>query len=171
MTSPGPGDQPRGGYRIEIDEWADPDNPHADNIHGRVGLTDAEALAANTQVIDGSVPAQAVAGTAGANKTMGKAKFDGTVTTAKLTPVGTITGDATNNRTFKVYNKTKDHPLFTVTTTATKTAATQYSLAADGSNQKVSEGDTIEVRQSIGGTGVAHTGVAFEITVVAQDAA
>lgn len=171
MTSPGSGDQPRGGYRMQIDEFADPDNPHIADIHGRVGLTDTDVLTALTQHLTGSVDAQATAGTAGANKELGQSQFDGTVTAVSMTPVGTITGDATNNRTFKVYNKTAGHALFTVTTTATKTAGVSSALVADGSNQSVSEGDELEIRQTVGGTGVAHTGVAFTVTIVATDAA
>lgn len=167
MTSPR---APRHGSDfVIIDEYADPDNPYIEDIHNRTGLDDADVAAEGLRTVTGTIPAQATAGTAGANKTLGKSPVDGTATGATITPVGTITGHADNNRTFKVYNKTADHPLFTVTTTATKTGGAASALAADGSDQTVSQDDVLEVRQTVAGTGVAHTGASFTVSITAQD--
>lgn len=163
MTSPR---APRHGTDfVIIDEYADPENPYIDQIHDRTGLDEEALTAAQTQTLTTTLAAQGTAGTAGAAKTLGTANFDGEVDSATITPTATITGDATNNRTFKVYNKTADHALFTVTTTTTQTGGTEYSLAADGSDQTVSSGDVLEVRQSVGGTGVAHGGATVTATI------
>lgn len=161
MTSPR---APRHGSDfVIIDEYADPDSPYFDEVHNRTGLSDAEAEAAGDVTETGTIPAQGTAGTAGANRTLFKAPSDGTATGATFTPTATITGDATNNRTFQVYNKTADHALFTIDTVATKTGGTGYEMTADGSDQTVSQDDVIEVRQTVGGTGVAHGGAEFAV--------
>jgi len=163
MTSPS---APRHGTNfVIIDEFADPASPYFGDVHGRMGLDDSDVAAAGLQTLTKAAPAQAVAGTAGAAVLMGDAEHDGTVLTAKITPTATIVGDAVNNRTFKVWNKTANHALFTVTTTATKNAGVESDMVADGADQTVSLGDDLEIRQTVAGTGVAHTGVSIKITV------
>lgn len=166
MTSPG---APRHGTDfLIIDEFADPDSPYFADVHGRLGLDDADVAAARVKTLTKAITAQATAGTAGNAQKIEDAPSDGTVTSAKFTATAAITGDAVNNRTFKVYNKTADHPLYTLTTTATLAAGAETAMAADGADQSVSLGDVIEVRQSVAGTGVAHGGGSVAVVVTQQ---
>ena len=155
--------------QINIDEYADPDNP-LQPIYGRPGITDAEEIVLDTQHITSSVTAEATAGTDRTEDLEGQSEFDGAVTGVTFSPTATITGDGTNNRTFKVWNKTADHALFTITTTATHTGGSVTAMVADGSDQTVSVGDEFEVKETHGGTGVAHGGATFVLTILESGA-
>ena len=162
MTSPGV--IPYNKSQINIDEYADPDNPDTP-VYGRPGITDAELTALDLQTITQAIAAEATAGTGQTTKVGTAVEFDGTVTGATFNPTATITGDATNNRTFKLHNDTAGHPLFTITTTATKTAGVAVAMTADGSDQTVSAGDELSVIETTGGTGIAHGGASVVATV------
>lgn len=165
MTSPR---APRHGSNfLTIDEYADPDNPDIDTIYGRAGLDDAASDALNTQTITDTVPAHATAGTGATTPLDGAAEFDGSVTAATFNPTSTITGDADNNRIFTLRNATKDEDLASITTVATKTGGAAVAMTLDGSPD-VSAGDEFEVVETVAGTGVAHAGATFVITVEAQ---
>jgi hypothetical protein len=167
MTSPRA--ERHGSNFVIIDEYVDPDSPYADQVHDRTGLSDADVLAENTHLIVAAVPAEATASDEPTTTLDETAPADGTVTGATFTPTATITGHADNNRTFTLRNATTDEDLGLVTTVATKTAATAYALTLDGT-PTVSQDDELEVVESVAGTGVAHGGGTFRITVTATDA-
>lgn len=149
---------------VVIDEFADPDNPDIDTYHDRTGLDDAavEAAGESTDVVVLLADASAATGqTTTADTT---ADDDGVVTAAVFRPTATITGDADNYRTFTLRNATKDEDLASVTTVATKTAATDYTMTLDGT-PTVSAGDEFEVVETVAGTGVAHGGGTVTVTV------
>lgn len=168
MTSPR---APRHGSNfLHIDEFADPNNPEIDNIHGRSGLSEADIEAAG-QVSDTITVAADATGTTGQTTVEpDRAPFDGVVEAATLTPTETITGDATNYRTFTLRNVTKGENLGSVTTEATKTGGTAYPLTLDGTPD-VSEGDELSVVETVAGTGVAHAGATVSVTFQQTDTA
>lgn len=153
---------------VIIDEYVDPDSPYADQVHDRTGLTDEEVEAAG-QVTDSVAVAADATGTTGQTTLEpDTAPFDGVLESASFTPTATITGDATNNRTFTVHNVTKNTNLASVTTVATKTAATDYAMTVSGTPE-VSEGDELSVVETVGGTGVAHGGATISLTFQQTD--
>lgn len=159
-----PGVVPYGQSQINIDEYADPDSPFQP-IYGRQGITDADLPNLDKQTITQALAAEATAGTGRTTEVGTASEFDGTITAATFNPTTTITGDATNNRTFKLHNDTAGHPLFTLTTTATKTGGVAVAMTADGGNQAVSIGDELSIVETVGGTGVAHGGATIVATV------
>lgn len=167
MTSPRA--ERHGSNFVIIDEYVDPDSPYAAQVHDRTGLTDAEVLSDNTEVITIVVPAHATAGTGQTTDADETAPFDGTVTSATFTPTATITGHADNNRIFTLRNETKGETLATLTTVATKTIGVAAAMTLDGTPD-VSEGDELSVVETVAGTGVAHAGGTVRVTVVATDA-
>ena len=167
MTSPRA--ERHGSNFVIIDEYVDPDSPYADQVHDRTGLSDADVLAENTHVITAAIPAEATAAATNDTNLDESAPADGTVTAATFTPTATITGHADNNRTFKLRNATTDEDLGTLTTVATKTAATAYNFTLDGT-PTVSQDDDLEVTETVAGTGVAHGGGTVRVTITATDA-
>ncbi len=166
MTSPR---APRHGETfLHIDEYADPNNPYIDDIHTRAGLSDEDIEAAGQVTITGAIAAHATAGTGQTTVLASKAPADGEVEAATFTPTATITGHADNNRIFTLRNKTKSEDLGSLTTVATKTAATQYTFTLDGT-PVVSQGDVISVIETVAGTGVAHGGAAVSVTFQQTD--
>ncbi len=166
MTSPR---APRHGSNLlHIDEYADPSNPDIGSIHDRTGLTDAEVEAAGEVTITGAIAAHATAGTGQTTVLDARAPADGVVESARFTPTATITGHADNHRIFTLRNKTKGEDLGSLTTVATKTAATVYTFTLDGT-PVVSEDDQISVIETVAGTGVAHGGAAVSVTFQQDD--
>lgn len=152
---------------VEIDQFADPDNPRIDSIYDTDGL-DAEALAAqDVQVKTDTVPAEATAGTAQTTDLeSADAPFDGLVTKVRIKSAAGVTGHATNGRIFTVHNKTKNT---TVATWSTLTGAqgsltTAFQDMVLAAGDECSTGDEYSVVETIAGTGVAHTGCTFELT-------
>lgn len=168
MTSPR---APRHGSNfLHIDEFADPNHPDIDEIHGRAGLSDEDIEAAGQVTITDTIPAQADADTVQTTELDDVAPFDGVVEAASFTPAETITGDATNNRVFTLRNVSKGEDLGAVTTVATKTADVAAALTLDGT-PTVSEGDELSVIETVGGTGVAHDGGTISVTFQQTDTA
>lgn len=116
-----------------------------------------------TDFVERMVPGQATAGTDSAWN-VDKAKFDGTLAAATYTPNAAITGDATNNRTFKIVNKGQDGSGTTVMASLTTTAnlaaddeATLTLSAVEGATD-IAAGDILEFNSDANASGVADPG-------------
>lgn len=116
-----------------------------------------------TDFVERMVPGQATAGTDSAWN-VDKAKFDGTLAAATYTPNAAITGDATNNRTFKIVNKGQDGSGTTVMASLTTTAnlaaddeATLTLSVVEGATD-IAAGDILEFNSDANASGVADPG-------------
>jgi hypothetical protein len=120
--------------------------------------------------VERMVPGQATAGTDSAWN-IDKAKFDGSLAAASYTPNAAITGDASNNRTFKIVNKGQDGSGTTVmaslTTTASLTADNEavLTLSAVAGALDFEAGDILEFNSDANGTGVADPGGLVVVTL------
>lgn len=116
------------------------------------------------------VPGQATAGT-DISWNIDKAKFDGSLTAASYTPNAAITGDASNNRTFKIVNKGQDGSGTTVmaslTTTANLAADTEaaFELSEVEGALDFEAGDILEFNSDANASGVADPGGLVVVTL------
>ncbi len=129
-----------------------------------------EFLAPKTDVLTMRVPGQATAGTDSAWN-IGEVPYDATVTAVSYTPDSTITGHASNNRTFSVINKGTDGTgttsIATKTTTADVTGDDESALTLSGTaaNLNVSTGQILEFNSDANSSGVADPGGLVQVTL------
>lgn len=115
------------------------------------------------QKFEAELPASATGVTSSA---VIRAPFDGTVTGVTYSPVSTITGAATNNRTISVVNRGQAGAGSTVVATLTFNSGvnatgfdeTTITLSGTAANLVVASGDILEVRSAFNGTGIADPG-------------
>lgn len=95
--------------------------------------------------------------------------FAGVVSGARLIPATALTGDGTNNRVFTLKNGATT--VATLTTTANQVAGTPVSLtlSATAADLVVAAGAYLTLVETVGGTGVAHGGYEFEVTIARTD--
>lgn len=127
----------------------------------------------NVQRLTATVPAAGAAVTQ--DETIGKAPFAGVVSAVNLVPEANLTANATNFRTFAVVNKGQDGNGSTVVASfATDTVTTDdladfdekgipVSVVANAAN--VAAGDILAAVETVGGTGVAHSGYTITVEV------
>lgn len=122
------------------------------------------------QVLRQQMVRQATAGTA-QSTIMGKAEAYSRLTEVKITPAVALTGDPTNNRVIKLFNRGQagagTTEMATITTTANWTDNVSFTLTLSGTaaNLECAPGDILELVETIGGTGVAHGGGQVEVTL------
>ena len=116
-------------------------------------------------------PAQGTAGTT-ENFIAGRAPFDGTVASVSIIPDAALVADATNNRTFTLFNRKQDgNGTAVVATLVTNVAGGNWAardekpmtLTAVAADLQFSQGDIFEMVETVGGTGVAHPQLAVEV--------
>lgn len=155
---------------VEIDQFADPNNPRIDSIYGTDGLTDAALAAQDVQVKTDTAPAEVTASDVDTTPLEGlTAPFDGAITAVRIKTAGATTGHASNFRVFTVRNKTKgvNVAIWSTDSDVDGTLAdnTYVSMGVEGSGAgNVSLGDEFELVETVGGTGVAHGLVTVEAT-------
>lgn len=113
-----------------------------------------------------NVPPQGTAGTAQAT-ILGECAVDGVLSAAEFLPAAAVTFNASNFRTFTLFNRgpkttgTGTTNMGTFDTSAVSLAdnvAKAFTLSGTPANLAVAKGDVLEVVETIGGTGVAHGG-------------
>lgn len=123
------------------------------------------------RVIEESVPAAA---TAVADDTiLTQSPYAGTVSSVQYVPEAAITGAATNNRSVSLVNKGQAGSGTTVVATltfasgvnATANNEVALTLAATAADLVVAEGDTLQWRSIVGGTGLADPGGLARVTI------
>lgn len=105
-------------------------------------------------------------GTAVAGSEAVRAPVAGTVTKASYIPAAAVTGAATNNRVLTIVNRGQDGTGTTVVATLTfgngvNAAAydeKDFTLSVVAGATTVAEGDVLEVRSGVNGTGIADPG-------------
>jgi len=130
--------------------------------------------APNSRVLTASVPAQGTAGTA-QDQVVGESPVTGEVTEVVIYPEANLTANASNFRTFRLLNKGLDgNGAVVVASFATDTVTADdladfdekgipLSVVAGAVN--VTEGDILAMDETVGGTGVAHSGYGVKVTV------
>jgi hypothetical protein len=117
----------------------------------------------------------AAVGTAGndQNNEVAVAEYNGTVSSVTYTPDATITGAATNNRTFNLVNKGQAGSGTTVVATlnmasgtnATRGDETAITLSATAANLVVAAGDVLEWQSVHIGTGIVDPGGLVKVNI------
>lgn len=126
--------------------------------------------APHVKTLQETVPGQATAGTDDAWN-IGEVEFNATVTGVSFTPEAAITGDATNNRTFKLVNKKQDGSGTTVVASLTSTATlaaddeTAITLSVTAADLDVAAGDIFEWQSDANASGVADPGGLVQVTL------
>jgi hypothetical protein len=100
------------------------------------------------------------------NTVVGDAPEDTTVTAVSYEPDATITGAATNNRTFNLLNRGQDGTGATVVASLTFAAGTNIAAGDEGAltlsgtaaNLNVNAGDVLSLQEVVAGTGLANPG-------------
>lgn len=100
------------------------------------------------------------------DQTIGRAPFDGTVTSITFTPEAAITGNTTNTRTIRVINKGQAGAGTTVVGTLAYITATNgvafdeqsFTLSVVAGATTVVEGDILAVDETVGASGLANPG-------------
>lgn len=119
-----------------------------------------------------NVPAAAAA--TAQDNVVGRAPLSGVVTEVTLTPEATITGAATNFRTFRLVNRGQDGTGTTVVASLAFDAATVTAAAFDertlplsgaAGATTVAEGDVLVLDEVVAGTGLASPGGIVNVTV------
>lgn len=127
-------------------------------------------MAPYTRTMQETVPGQPTAATDDAWN-VGEVEFDATVTGVTFTPEAAITGDALNNRTFRLVNLGQNGAGTTViaslTTTATLAANDEAAVALSGTaaNLNVSTGDVLQWVSDAAGTGVVDPGGLVQVAL------
>jgi hypothetical protein len=126
--------------------------------------------APRVDALEVTVPGQATAGTDDAWN-VAEADFAGTVTAVSYTPEAAITGDATNNRTFKLINKGLTGVGTTVVASLTSTATlaaddeTAITLSATAADLVVAAGDVLEWNSDANAAGVVDPGGLVQVSL------
>lgn len=121
-----------------------------------------------------TVPGQGTAGTDDAWN-IGRAPFPCTVTAVTYVPEATITGHATNNRTFSLINKAQDGSGTTSVAAKTSTAdltgddENTITLSGTAANLILAEGDILEWDSNANASGVADPGGLVVVTISRND--
>lgn len=124
--------------------------------------------------LEASIPAQGTAGTA-QDTVIGEAPFAGTVTEVTFIPEATLAAHASNIRTFRVVNKGSDGSGTTVVasrSTVTSNGQTAFdewtvTLSAVAGATTVAAGDVLIFDETIGASGVAHSGGRVKVQITA----
>lgn len=123
------------------------------------------------RVIEESVPAAA---TAVADDTvLAQSPYAGTVTAVQYVPEAAITGAATNNRAVSLVNKGQAGTGTTVVATLTFGSGTNatannevsLTLSSTAADLVVAEGDTLQWRSIVNGSGLADPGGIARVTI------
>ncbi len=125
------------------------------------------------RVIEANVPAVSTAGNDD-DTVVGQAPFDCTVTAVEYIPESSITGAATNNRSFSLVNKGQSGSGSTTVATlafdsGSVTAAANdekaIPLSGTAANLNLSAGDTLLWRSVHAGTGITDPGGLVRVTI------
>jgi hypothetical protein len=132
------------------------------------------AAAPNVRRLQATVPAQATAGTV-QDQVIGTAPFAGVVQAVSIVPEGAVTGNATNFRNFRVLNKGQAGAGSTLVATFSTNATPANDLVAfdektvplsgTPANLVVAAGDVLVADETVGASGVAHTGYTINVDI------
>lgn len=121
--------------------------------------------------LDATVPAQATAGTVQAT-IVGEAKDAGTVSEVSILPAAAVAANATNYRTWTLFNRgstgagtTTVATMDTSTTGLTDNDERLMTLSGTAANLVVAANDVLELVETVAGTGVAHGGMKAIVSI------
>lgn len=104
---------------------------------------------------------------------VGAAPVAGTVTAVEIISNAAVTGDNTNTRTFTLTNKGQAGAGTTVVATLALTTgndlvaadAKAFTLSATPANLVVAAGDVLQLAQTVGASGLAHSGGVLRVVI------